>query len=189
MKPNLLVLSTGKWQGKVISLLRSPFVIGRGLGCTLRPTSPQIGDRHCSLLLRDGKVFVENLHNPGATFVDDLPIKGIVEIHHGQRLRIGPLLFEVRLADETPAPLSSADEEAAALLLDGQAKSDGDDGWTTVTPRAAASYREELDPLAPSGPVGKEGRPAPSEDTTDAARKILKKYGKLVGLKQPRRIS
>src|SRR5262249_6715332 len=119
----------------------------------------------------------------------DLPIEGIVEIRHGQQLRIGPLLFEVRLADETPteAPSSSSDEEAAALLLDGQQASDDDDGWSTVKPRAI-SFDEEPDPLAPSGPVGKSGRPAPVADTTDAAGKILKKYGKLEGLKQPRRM-
>jgi predicted component of type VI protein secretion system len=182
MNPSLLVLSPGKWQGRVIPLLRSPFVIGRSEGCTLRPASPQIGERHCAVLLQEGKAYVQDLGEAGNTFLDDRAIQGTVEVRHGQRLRVGPLLFEVHLpqtANET-APPSLADEEAAALLLAGQTPTD--DGWS-ITPPISRKPDDE-----PATPAGKSPRATPTaEDTTAAAREILKKYGKLTGLRGPKK--
>jgi predicted component of type VI protein secretion system len=186
MNPSLVVLSSGKWQGKVIALSRSPFLIGRGDGCTLRPASPQVGERHCAIVLRDGKAFVQDLSELASTLIDDVAVEGTVEIHHGQQLRVGPLLFEIRLSQnaEKDSPSASADEEAAALLLEGR-ETNNDDGWTSASPRPApVSKDEDEDP----GPLRKGPRAAPpTPDTREAARNILKKYGKLTGLKRPKK--
>jgi len=62
-----------------------------------------ISKRHCALLQRDGKVFVQDFGSTNGTSVNYQPIKGEVELHNGDKLKIGPLLFEVRILQETPA--------------------------------------------------------------------------------------
>jgi hypothetical protein len=179
MNPTLLIRSPRKWQGTVISVLRFPFTIGRGAGCTLRAASTKVGDRHCALLLQDGKVFVEELRGAGDTFIDDEPIQGTVEMFDRQRLRVGPLVLELRLphdASET-LPLPSVDDEAAALLLEDREATD--DGWEDV-PR----HRETDNPATHPGKALT--RPQ-AEDTTEAARNILNKYGELEGLWIPKK--
>jgi pSer/pThr/pTyr-binding forkhead associated (FHA) protein len=72
-----------------------------------------ISKRHCAVIQRDGKVFVRDFDSTNGTFVNDQPVKGEVELHHGDQLKAGPLLFSVALESipvntPTPAPVTSA---------------------------------------------------------------------------------
>src|SRR5262249_28082459 len=154
--------------------------------CTLRPTSRRIGERHCALILENNKLFVEDLHGALDTFVDDVPIQGKVELRNGQRLRVGPLSFEVQLpqdASET-LPIPSADDEAAALLLEGRAPTD-EDSWSKAPQRI--SPRDPLEDPTDSPTSRAAPKQPTAEETTEAARQLLKKYGKVEGLRNPRR--
>jgi pSer/pThr/pTyr-binding forkhead associated (FHA) protein len=128
MKLSLVVLTAGKWQGKEISIPVPHFMIGRDPICQLRPSTPLVSKRHCAIISRDDQIFVTDCNSTNGTFVNERQIRGEFELKGGDRLRVGPLEFLVRMEDSvpvdrnTPLPLSkplipSPDEEAAALLL------------------------------------------------------------------------
>jgi predicted component of type VI protein secretion system len=130
MKLSLVVLCPERMRGKVIPVSRLPFLIGREPECYLRPSNTTVSNRHCAIHLRSGRVSIEDFDSTNGTFVNDRRIKGEVELLNGDRLTVGPLVFELRLhtgtpvTDATPLPPTkssaetTADEAAAALLLD-----------------------------------------------------------------------
>jgi pSer/pThr/pTyr-binding forkhead associated (FHA) protein len=119
-------------------------LIGRDSGCQLRPASPLVSGRHCALVQRQGKVLARDLGSASGTFVNDRPLHGEVELHDGDRLRVGPLLFAVHLKATLPVNLptplpptragqpASEDDIAAMLLEEDSSPSAEDD----LTPRA-----------------------------------------------------
>src|SRR5262245_61033598 len=130
MKLSLVVLSTGKAEGKVIPITLSQFVIGRDPQCHLRPASPVISKRHCAILVRGGKAFVRDFDSTNGTFVNDEPVKGERELANEDNLKVGPILFRVSLETSvpvnkpTPVPppakaeaSASDDDDVAAMLL------------------------------------------------------------------------
>lgn len=102
MKLSLVVMTPGPNQGKVLEIKLSQFVVGRDPQCHLRPASPMISKRHCAVLQREGKAFVRDFDSTNGTFVNNDPVKGEVELHHGDQLKMGPLMFEVRLQATAP---------------------------------------------------------------------------------------
>jgi len=104
MKLSLVVQTPGHNQGKVLEIKLSEFVVGRDPQCHLRPSSLKISKRHCAVLQRDNKVFVRDLESINGTFVNAAQVKGEVELHDGDRLKVGPLLFEVKI--EVAAPVN-----------------------------------------------------------------------------------
>src|SRR2546426_1922626 len=101
MKLSLTVLTAGKSVGKAIPITLSQFIIGRDPQCHLRPASPMISKRHCALLLRGPKAFVRDLSSTNGTFVNDEPVKGEQTLADGDRLKLGPLAFLVRMEEAT----------------------------------------------------------------------------------------
>lgn len=104
MKLSLVVLTPGPNQGKLLEIKLSQFVVGRDPQCQLRPASPMISKRHCAILQREAKAFIRDFGSTNGTFVNNEAIKGEIELHNGDQLKIGPLLFEVRL--EVSAPVN-----------------------------------------------------------------------------------
>src|SRR5215471_19138962 len=105
MKLSLVVLTAGKQEGKTLPIALSQFVIGRDPQCQLRPASALISKRHCALIQREGKAFVRDFDSTNGTFLNDQPVKGEVELHHDDRLKVGPIAFAVNL-EVTPAPVN-----------------------------------------------------------------------------------
>jgi predicted component of type VI protein secretion system len=103
MKLSLVVKAAGAQEGKVLPISLSQFVIGRDPQCHLRPASPMISKRHCALVQRDGKVFIQDFGSTNGTSVNEQPVKNESELHNGDRLKIGPLHFEVRIVQDAPA--------------------------------------------------------------------------------------
>jgi pSer/pThr/pTyr-binding forkhead associated (FHA) protein len=197
MRLSLIVLTEGKSAGKVIPITLSQFVIGRDPQCHLRPASAAISKRHCALLVRNGKVFVRDFDSTNGTFVNDQPVKGEVELHHDDRLRMGPLLFGVKVETTppvnrpTPTPparkpaASDEEEDAAAMLL-----ALGDDTGTGpgAAPDAVPEGSTVLDILAPTlegqkkeetaaeAKDDKSKKKTGSGNTSSAAADLLKKY-------------
>ena len=102
MKLSLVVLTPGANQGKVLEIKLTQFVVGRDPQCHLRPASPMISKRHCALLQREEKAFVRDFDSTNGTFVNNVPVKGEVELHNGDQLKIGPLMFTVTIETGTP---------------------------------------------------------------------------------------
>jgi predicted component of type VI protein secretion system len=102
MKLSLVVMTEGANQGKALEIKLSQFVVGRDPQCHLRPASPMISKRHCAVLQREGKAFVRDFDSTNGTFVNNEQVKGETELHNGDQLKIGPLLFTVLLELSTP---------------------------------------------------------------------------------------
>ena len=103
MKLSLVVKAAGAQEGKVLPISLSQFVIGRDPECHLRPASPMISKRHCALVQRDGKAFIQDFGSTNGTSVNDQPVKDEIELHNSDKLKIGPLHFEVRIVQDSPA--------------------------------------------------------------------------------------
>jgi len=114
MKFSLLVLTSGKQEGKLLEIKLPQFLVGRDPQCHLRPASALISKRHCVLIQRDGKAFIRDFDSTNGTFVNDEQVKGERELHHDDHLKIGPIEFKVQLesgvapSTRTPAPPTKA---------------------------------------------------------------------------------
>jgi predicted component of type VI protein secretion system len=102
MKLSLVVLTPGANQGKVLEIKLSQFVVGRDPQCHLRPASPMISKRHCAVLQREGKAYVHDFNSTNGTFLNNEQVTGEMELHNGDQLKIGPLLFTVMIEAGTP---------------------------------------------------------------------------------------
>jgi pSer/pThr/pTyr-binding forkhead associated (FHA) protein len=93
-----LVVVGGKQAGKEIPISGAKFLIGRGEDCQLRPQSDLVSRRHCAILVEAGTVAVRDFNSRNGTLVNGERIKGDRELKTGDRLKIGPLEFDVQLS-------------------------------------------------------------------------------------------
>ena len=103
MKFSLLVLTTGKQEGKILEIKLPQFLIGRDPQCHLRPASPLISKRHCALIVRDGKAFIRDFGSMNGTYLNDQRVEGEHELKNDDQLKVGPIHFAVRLEAIAPA--------------------------------------------------------------------------------------
>jgi pSer/pThr/pTyr-binding forkhead associated (FHA) protein len=113
MELRLIILSQCEWQGKAVSVRRFPFLIGQGPNCQFRVTSTQVAPQHCVLVHRSGRFWVRDLESGGRTFLNGWRVTGKKELKHGDRLRLGPLEFGIRLVQ----PLSPDNAKELENLL------------------------------------------------------------------------
>jgi anti-anti-sigma factor len=156
VKVRLAVVTRGKWEGKRIPIVRSPFLIGRDPACHLRPASSLVSNQHCALTLRDGKVFVRDLGSTNGTFLNDKPVRGEQELQQGDALRIGPLDFDIEVEvtagvdKATPFPPTKTagqpkDAAAAAVLLSLPGPQGRAGGGTAAEQEEVPGGRTEMD--------------------------------------------
>ena len=107
------------------------YLIGRGDGCRVRLTSPDVSERHAVLTIRDGRALIEDLHSANGTFVNDAPVDRAFVLDGGKIVRIGSCLMRVSDGAEAPAAASEPPEPCA-----------GEDGGADDSDAA-----EERDPL------------------------------------------
>jgi predicted component of type VI protein secretion system len=209
MKLSLEVLSPGPSKGKIVPVPRSPFIIGRDPKCHLRPSSAMVSQLHCSLEVRNQQVIVKDLGSMNGTFVNDQQVEEKA-LGNGDRLRIGPLTFSLRVErlpsvdKPTPVPLAKPkvlgddDDEVAAVLLairddrkapPGTTILDGEEipaGGTQVMaalPPSAEEGAADGEPGTADQPPGAgKAATAKLENTSSAAEQLLMKY-----LRRPRK--
>jgi pSer/pThr/pTyr-binding forkhead associated (FHA) protein len=152
-----------------------------------------ISKRHCALLVKGGKVLVRDFESTNGTFVNDERVNKERQLHDGDRLKVGPLAFLVRIEAGVPAEKASTgpkkkkaesvDDESAALLLElGEGEEPGTQ--VPVDSEGIPTGSTIFDMPAPDQSEGKPGsgktpppKPA-SADTSDAAKAILDKYSR-----------
>ena len=78
-------------------LTEGVWMIGRGEMCRIRLDFPEVSERHAILVVRDGRVFLEDLHSANGTFVNGEEIDRRVELDGSKVVQIGSSLF--RIAD------------------------------------------------------------------------------------------
>ncbi len=88
-----------KQAGVMLSVLKTPFVIGRDKDCDLRVNSSQVSAHHCEVLLRDGRAWIRDLHSTNGTRVNGEPIQEERELNANDLLWVGPARIEVIVED------------------------------------------------------------------------------------------
>jgi predicted component of type VI protein secretion system len=109
-----LVVAQGVHTGKVIPITTAEFVIGRDPQCQLRPASPAVSKQHCAIAVRDNKVFVRDCGSTNGTFINGEQVAGDREVQSGDRLRVGPLEFDLKFESEVAAARPAAKPAAKA---------------------------------------------------------------------------
>ncbi|MEX2187340.1 MAG: FHA domain-containing protein [Pirellulales bacterium] len=99
MKTKLKVLNS-KSAGKELPIALEKFLIGRDADCQLRPGSDAIAAKHCQLTRRDGGFWAKDLGSETGTFVNGQQIASETKLNSGDKLRVGPLEFEVMIEYE-----------------------------------------------------------------------------------------
>ncbi len=174
MKLSLVVQTPGHNQGKVLEIKLSQFVVGRDPHCHLRPSSLKISKRHCAVLQRDNKVFVRDLESINGTFVNDEQVNGELELHDGDRLRMGPLLFEVKIEVATsvnrpevsrkPATQPAATANTPASSVDKKASSQRADARKPARAASAVASDTQTDAPAAQAETSAEGGGTSSDE-------------------------
>ena len=104
MKVFLVAQIPGPMHGHKVPLTIPLFTIGRDSSCTLQADDAAIAELHCAVEIFEERVFAHDLASPGGTFVNDVRITGETQVHSGDRLKVGPLLFSVTMElDKTVA--------------------------------------------------------------------------------------
>jgi hypothetical protein len=162
-----LLVTAGKNKGFHVSVTGPRFLIGRAADCQLRPGSDQIAEHHCAIITAEGLAKVQDLGSPAGTFVNGQRVAERCELKTGDRLRIGPLEFEVQLTVDVGGkkrPKIQNIHDVVARTIRSAAP-DGDIGdvsdWLTRTD----AEKDVLAPteIAPPDPVPGAGGPATSE--------------------------
>jgi len=139
-----LVVAQGVHQGKTIPIPVAQFLIGREDGCQLRPSSPAISKKHCGILVKGDKVFLQDFGSTNGTFVNDEQVAGQAEVKDGDKIRVGPLEFVLKLEEASTASKVIPKRSAANAL---------------TPPPGQAPTKEEK-------PVAKKPAPAKSAEPT-----------------------
>lgn len=90
-----LKVVTGGHAGKLISVNRDKFLIGRSDDCHLRPKSESISRRHCAIVRKDGRILLIDLKSRNGTHVNGKkldPSKAKV-LKDGDKITVGKLEF------------------------------------------------------------------------------------------------
>jgi pSer/pThr/pTyr-binding forkhead associated (FHA) protein len=142
---------------------------------------------------------VRDFGSTNGTSLNDQPVRGDRELKHNDRLRIGPLEFQVAIEADTPVirrthvPQSahslaaSDDEAAAALLLSGiddgattpaAVDSDGVPTGSTVMQvvQPGGSDKPAKEEVQTGGAEREQAAKAAQGDTSSAAKAILDRY-------------
>lgn len=112
MKVELKVIE-GKPLGATIPLKGPKFLIGRDVGCHLRPKHDSVGPRHCQIRLTPDSLSIEDLGSELGTLLNGrrLTPSRPVPARHGDRLQIGNLVFMVSVGDHAATLEDSGDHE------------------------------------------------------------------------------
>jgi pSer/pThr/pTyr-binding forkhead associated (FHA) protein len=175
MKLSLVVVNAGKASGQTIAIKIAQFVIGRDPQCNLRPGSAMVSKKHCALLVREGRVFLEDFGSTNGTYLNDERVTGEVPLKNDDVLKVGPLTFKV-VIEPTPAPSkptpppppkpaakASEEDEAAALLLSLEGGSIAPVSESSEAEVPGGSTVMEI-PSFGGPPTDGEGKPAKPQD-------------------------
>src|SRR5947207_7238149 len=98
-----LVVAAGSHEGRQIPLTGPQFLIGRDPQCQLRPASQAVSKQHCAVIVRDGKVYLQDFGSTNGTVVNDGVVKGEErQLKNNDSVKIGPLDFTVRIEPTVP---------------------------------------------------------------------------------------
>lgn len=152
----ILIILSGKHQGKRLTLPEGEAVIGRDESCQIRLATTEVSRQHCRLMCEGDQVVVHDLGSRNGTLINDVAIQGQATLQPGDIMRVGPVAFQLagkKSTTASPAKKSPSDDSIMDWLADED--EEGGSGDTTIVPREPASSR----PVA-AAPIA-EDRPTP----------------------------
>lgn len=87
----------GQPAGKNLTFTRGDFYFGRGAECQVRPNSEWVSRQHCLLRISPQGAFLRDLGSRNGTLVNGNLLHQERRLLHGDRIQIGPLVFEVQI--------------------------------------------------------------------------------------------
>jgi predicted component of type VI protein secretion system len=139
-----LIISSGKHAGKEFAMPGAQMLIGSAAECQLRPTGDDIERRHCTIFTQEGELLIRDFNSRSGTFVNGTAVKGHQTLKTGDRVRVGRLEFDVRIAVDVGGkkkPKVHSIKEAAARLVQSAAAEDLDiSQWLTATDHTPDEY-------------------------------------------------
>src|SRR6516165_3673134 len=97
VKVSLIARTGDGHEGTTIPVVSTPFLLGRSAVCQFRFSSPLVSEFQCVIFVsvREGKVFVRDQEDTTGTFLNDRRVTtSLQEARHGDRLQLGPFVFE-----------------------------------------------------------------------------------------------
>lgn len=165
MEVNLVVVQ-GKPEGMVISLKGPKFLIGRDPSCNLRPSSDLVSKLHCGLQILGSKVIVHDLGSKNGTFLNNERIEESTEVHSGDLLRVGPLVFAIQTTrpnGDDPDPDLEREHDALSWLQEEETSPTYADGADTMLRRSNAGDETIIERQSGRPPQTAEGQENGSE--------------------------
>lgn len=114
-----LRVNSGTHAGRQIEVTSEKFLIGRSDSCQLRPKSESVSRKHCVLVMKEGRLLLQDLNSRNGTFVNDkrLPPDKAKVLKDADVLRVGKLAFLVEIEHGLQAakkpPVQSVADAAA----------------------------------------------------------------------------
>jgi DNA-binding winged helix-turn-helix (wHTH) protein len=95
-----------QWGQRHVPLVQGENVIGRAADAAVSVASSKISRRHARIVVERGRATLEDLGSRNGTFLGERRVDAPVELHHGDRIVIGPveLIFRVSSAEEMTSP-------------------------------------------------------------------------------------
>jgi pSer/pThr/pTyr-binding forkhead associated (FHA) protein len=110
-----LVVVQGRPAGKALQFPRGEFVLGGGLECHVRLNSAWVSRQHCLLRVTEDSVHLRDLGSRNGTLINGLRLCGECWLQHGDRIQVGPLVFEIDLGIAPATPLPAAPTSDATV--------------------------------------------------------------------------
>lgn len=147
--------------GKELLITGPKFFIGRAEDCDLRPRSDLISRHHCVIVNENDFVALRDFGSKNGTSVNNERVVGEVPLNAGDRIKVGPLEFEVAIgtnpALKKKPKVESVKEAAARTLANGDSQSGATDmdvnQWLTPGDDRAANTDTRVINLNETGEI------------------------------------
>ena len=111
------VVRSGKEVGRTVTVAVGQTIsLGRLKGCDVVLDDEAASRRHCTITARDTVCVVADLQSANGTFVNEARV-ATVELHQGDRVRIGSTVIELLDAAPKPSGVRSADAKGSGASL------------------------------------------------------------------------
>jgi pSer/pThr/pTyr-binding forkhead associated (FHA) protein len=97
-----LLVVEGRPSGKALVFPDGVYYFGRGAECHIRPNSEWVSRQHCVLRVAGTGATIRDLASRNGTLVNGELLERERKLEEGDRIQVGPLVFEVHL-EERPA--------------------------------------------------------------------------------------
>lgn len=164
----VLVILSGKHQGKRLTLPDGEVVIGRDAACQIRLATEEVSRHHCRLKCSGDEILVADLGSRNGTIINDVAITGEALMQPGDTLRVGPVAFQLAGSKKESAGTTKKKSPSDDSIMDWLTDEDDEDNTsdTTIVRRDPATPKKpeppppapEINPVTPLPPTIKKNK-------------------------------